>query len=255
MKRTSTRVVAVLVGLVAVLGQFGRGRAEDLPAFRVDHFKFYRATTEMTQPTPVILKGQFDKEAVRANVGRLMFFANPVSKNGEKILDPNAHLSGSALMRPEPEPNRVVVVRNQFLKGEPQELRIGPPALLLVPTAKRHADQEYPLSERLDHYKCYRVQEAKSVEHKVTLVDQFDKEENLAGRPVLFCVPVSKRHADKESKVLNERDHLTVYLLERHKHDLKIEVKNQIGRHKVAIGECVWLAVPSVKEKWEPVKN
>ena len=63
---------------------------------------------------------------------------------------------------------------------------------------------------------CYRVERTEAVNRKVLLVDQLTKEENVAVRPVFFCVPVEKEHNGRITKIQNERDHLVIYELEIH---------------------------------------
>lgn len=247
MKVTSL-VCAVVLGLVCVAPNHLLSGKE--PEFRLDHFKVYRVTAAQDVEDRVALKGQFDRDYRRVKISGPQYFSNPVSKNGEDVLDKNAHLNWYKL-EGEEEPQRAVRFRNQF--GE-QSMVIGPAALLAVPTKKAHDNDTFPLSERLDHFKFYRVVEGKSLEKEVTLADQFGKEKNIVIRPVGFCLPVSKTHDRSTTKIVNERDHLVVYLLKRQEHEVKFETSDQFGTNTLKTSHCAWLCVPSEKTAFEEVK-
>jgi hypothetical protein len=219
--------------------------------FKLDHFKVYQVESAERVEDTVALQGQFDKEYKKAAISGPLFFANPVSKNDGKIQDPNAHLNWYRLRQEEREPTRRVSVENQFGK---QQLVIDIAALLAVPTKKSLDGRTY-VPEGLDHYKVYRVVEGKPVNKKVALVDQFGRENNIAIRPVFFCVPVSKQHGSRTNKIVNERDHLVVYLMERRKHEIKFETSDQFGVNTLKTRACPWLCVPSLKTKFEVVKG
>lgn len=217
--------------------------------FRLDHFKVY-VVKEQPVEHVVAYKGQFDKEPNKVALRVITHFANPVSKNGEKILDKNAHLTWYAFRPEREDPKRVVVIENQF---GPQKLIIGQARWLLVPTHKLEKGSEFP--KRLDHYVGYVVLEGKSIGKAVSLEDQFGGEKESAVRlPKVFCVPVEKYHADKVTKIINERDHLTVYDITPREHETKIKTMDQFGDHGLAVLKSVWLCVPTAKLEFEVLK-
>lgn len=248
MKAKATCWVAMV--FVVLLSSNHAVEGKDLK-FRLDHFKVYKVRAAKEVSDGVVLRGQFDKEGRKSEINGPLYFANPVSKNKEEIVDKNAHLNWYRLSG-EREPRRAVVLRNQF--GE-QKLLLGQPDFLLAPTKKKHGADTYPRSRSLDHFKAYKVIEGKAIEKEVTLVDQFDDEKNVVLRPVLFCVPVEKTHGGKAFKIINKRDHLVVYELKPQEHEVKFEVSDQFSENTLKTSACVWLCVPSVKLEFEEIKR
>lgn len=246
--KTSVSVCTLVVTMIAWSAVVNPLTGQELE-FKLDHFKVYQVESAERVEDTVALKGQFDKEYKQARVSGPLFFSNPVSKNGGRIRDPNAHLNWYRIRQQEREPTRAVSVVNQFGK---QQLMIDIASLLAVPTKKSHEGKTY-VPEELDHYKVYRVIKGKPVNRKVALVDQFDREENIAIRPVLFCVPVSKQHGDRTTEIVNERDHLVVYLMERRKSEVKFETSDQFGVNTLKTVACPWICVPSLKTKYEEI--
>ena len=224
------------------------GDDDDPPPFQLDHFSVYKVGAEPGASAQVGLRGQFDQGLIPAEVRGPTHFANPVSKNGGRIIDKNAHLNWYEIRGPE-EKKREVVVRNQFRDRKEQNLVLGQPRFLLVPTKKVHGDNTFPIAKGLDHYKCYEVLEAEPVNEPVRLIDQFGRNENRAVRPVFFCVPVFKQHDREKFPINNERDHLTVYNLKPVDKEIGIDVSDQIGKNRLSVTSLVWLCLPSEKLK------
>jgi hypothetical protein len=217
--------------------------------FRLDHFKVY-VVKETPVEHVVAFKGQFDREPTKVALRAITNFANPVSKNGEGILDKNAHLTWYLFKTERENPKRVVLFENQFGR---QKVIIGQPRWLLVPTQKLEEGSEFP--RRLDHYVGYEVLEGKSIGKAVSLEDQFGAEKESAVRlPKVFCVPVEKTHGDRVSKIINERNHLAVYDITPREHEVRIKTKDQFDDRIVAVLKSVWLCVPSAKIEYEEIK-
>ena len=161
---------------------------------KLDHFKVYQVDS-LGFDLPVLLKGQFDNNEIKASLTALTHFANPTSKfhrgSKTKIKNPDGHLNWYALRQEQPEPRRTIRFENQFGK---HSVVIKDPKYLLVPTQKTsHKGSKFPKS--LDHYKCYEVIDINSMPNlpTVTLEDQFGREDSVRVRkPIYFCVPVSK---------------------------------------------------------------
>ena len=213
--------------------------------YRLDHFLFYDVNNVNTGAA-VLLKGQFDEEPKEVEVRYLDLFANPVKKlHGDvtfPILDPRAHLSFHHISQ-EPEPSRFVVVKNQF---GVQQVLIGNAQALLAPAKKEPEGG----SERLDHYKCYRVLEGKSVFAEVLLADQFTKRPTVVLDPVLFAVPVEKRHDERIYKIQNENDHLTIYRIRPFSVEVKRATADQFGERTLKFYRAVMLGAPTTKIEW-----
>ena len=208
---------------------------------KLDHFKVY--WVKLHEIGPVLLKGQFDREPRKVIVGPLTHFANPVSKNGARIFDKNAHLAWYEI-RQEQEPERVVLVRNQF--GE-QRLTLGQPRFLLAPAKKGKEGSEFP--KRLDHYKCYEVIKGEPVQKAVSLEDQFGPDKRVTvGQPRLLGVPVEKTYQGKTFEIQNKEAHLVVYEISRKQDAHKIEVADQFGERTLEVFFSEFLCVPSTKK-------
>jgi len=229
----------------------------------LDYFQIYN----LIEPIPLVrrlrpearickLKDQFDEEPIKGIVEMLGKFADRVSKNEEPLYDKNAHLTIYRLKRPEPVVMRRVSVANQFNHEEPQEFYTREVLGLMVPARKRFARRAFTDETELDHYKIYRVVEAKPVETLVNLEDQFGRRETTVHHPVLFAVPVWKKR-EKEYPIINEEAHLTIYAV--NGMELKpivIDILDQFFPSKplrLKMDISLLLAVPSKKLDWEKI--
>lgn len=226
----------------ALLMMFGlTSQATMATEIGIDHFKVYDIRPVSVQ-AKIATKGQFDDDTMAAKLYRLFRYATPVSKNGEPMLDHNAHLSWYLMREDAPTIPRVVKFENQF---GVQKLITGPAAALLAPSEKHEKGSAFP--KALDHYKCYHVYEGAPVEKFVTLKDQFGAEKNLALMPRYFCVPVLKKHGDKVFKIFNEKAHLVFYDLRPTPYEVTRKISDQFGSRGIYIVNSALLGVPSVK--------
>lgn len=210
------------------------------PADGIDHYEVYDVE-DLRIEAEVKLLGQFDREEpTAARVTALTHFANPVSKNGEGMVERNGHLSLYRIRQQEPEPGRSIGIRNQFGR---QTLRLGDAVILAVPAEKIERGSE--LVRDLDHYKCYEA-EGEPVTRVVTLRDQFGYGRGRVSEPRLFCVPVEKWH-EEHFEIRNREAHLTFYALEAEGEARKITKRDQFGEAGLLVLRPEWLAVPTVK--------
>ena len=125
--RVAVLTVAALVVLVSVPST-APGQVE-----LVDHFKCYDVDEEEStalDPAPVVnLIDQFGVEP-EVLVGDPEFFCNPVDKDGEGILNAEAHLTCYDIGDDDDDQVRTVLVTNQF--GD-QTLTVTGPEILCVP--------------------------------------------------------------------------------------------------------------------------
>ena len=227
----------------------------------IDHYKCYQ--TRITANTPkfvsrtVTLMDQF--ETIDSLVKKPATLCNPVSKNGEPIMDTSAHLTCYATkdMRTTRFAKQDVIVTNQF--GE-QRLTVQKPYQLCVPTRKGIAPAPpAPSTLAIDHYRCYKAKPAKGSllidGVPVTLADQFETRAAVVKKCLRFCAPVSKNG----EIVLNPAGHLTCYKLVRDPGDtvppfprIDLNVTNQFGDLQVTARALPHLCVPSLKELGSP---
>ncbi len=217
---------------------------------KLDYFKFYDVEDRGAEGD-LVLQGQFDGEKGRKMSLRLLdFFANPVSKNREPMLDKNAHLSWYRGLHPA-DPTRWVALDNQFGHFE---LHIGRARGLLVPTLKVEERSAFP--EGLGHYKVYQVLDGREAPGKpVELKDQFTGEEVRLGPPLFFAVPVTKQVGKKTFPIYNKDAHLLFFPFRGRDIGKTIKLKNQFAPRGVSarVIRGVMLAAPSIKAAWKPV--
>lgn len=234
-------IIAAGVLLALAINGFAQQGATDFDDLQLDHFKVYRV-----QPYTVFyrveLMGQFDGGPKKASLRSLDFFSTPVAKDRGVILDKQAHLTWYRLRQRESEPERTVVIENQFGR---QKLQIGDPVFLLVPAEKKEGGSAFP--KQLAHFKTYRVLSGVSPGRSVRLADQFDTQNSGVGRPVLFGVPVTKTHGDEVFKAENEAAHLTFYRIRRKGYTINRKVTDQFDTRSLAIYESRLLGVPTRK--------
>ncbi len=224
-----------------------------LPVFKIDHFKVYKVDTlGVILPFQVRLKDQFDITPPKpADLLFIEYFANPVSKNGQRIIDSTAHLTWYRLEEDAPVIPRTIRITNQFGTFKWQ---LGKPVYLLVPTHKIEKDIPFPDTLTIDHFKCYEVLAVESLQRRVTLVDQFDKrldreEKVIVDRPLFFGVPVMKN----ERAIINKIDHLACYHISplagpTPPSPINVIFENQFGTDTLTTRESYMLCVPSKKD-------
>ena len=210
---------------------------------KLDHFKCY-LTYGMPSYDSVLLRDQFGEAGALVLYPRL--FCNPVEKlhdgNVTPIQDPDAHLKMYMMYTYEKSPTRQVEISNQF--GEEQELDVGRPYFLAVPTQK-HPHQP---PEGLDHFKCYIVS-GQSTYAYVGLLDQFKNDPGvLVYSPFLLCNPVQKTHKEEVTSVEHPKDHLVCYRISQRPYYGYVSTTDQFGNETLRVRQSYMLCVPSVKK-------
>ena len=212
---------------------------------KLDYFNFYDVANQQAGYI-VGLQGQFDKQPEQAQLTYLNFFANPASKNGEPMVDKNAHLTFYNIYDPTPDPTRVVVYEDQFGK---HEIYTGRSYGLLVPTQKKFPGSEFP--KNLDHYKVYQVLHAEPVMKKVTVEDQFGKTDTQVYMARLFAVPVRKMYQGQSYGINNPDTHLALYQVYPNMMEKTIVTRDQFSQRYQQIFRSVLLGAPCKKLEWK----
>jgi hypothetical protein len=217
-------------------------------AINLDHFLFYDIQP-VQAGNRVLLRGQFDDFPLPADLTAARWFANPVSKDEEPILNRNHHLNAYEIFVESPEPRRIVQINNQF---GPQRLLVDAPELLLVPAFKMEEGLGPP--EGLDHFKCYKVIESEPIGPRtVSLSDQFVVASTEVGPALFFCVPVEKQYDGRVEPIQNPDAHLAIYEILPRDYPVSRTVKDQFRAELFNILRSALLAVPSEKVKWEAI--
>jgi hypothetical protein len=228
------------------------GLAGEAQAVTQRHWLLWSVTSQFALDAKVALEGQFDPvgKPRGASVRRMLRLLNPAYKYhaGKEypILNPDEHFSFYSI-RAAAEPARRVSFVNQFGR---QVWRLTNPVGLLVPAQK----QTHPFPEWLDHYKCYQAYPDSTFEVTIRVRDQFVP--NGAGTKVrtgsMFCVPVYKKHGDKEYPVRNAESHIAIYNIRPiDLVDFTVGVRDQfVPEQAVVVMQAVQLAVESRKRSW-----
>jgi len=225
-----------------------------------DHFKAYNVTgPPLPVPIDVLLVDQFveDPPGVQGVVERLSMFSPPVEKilpGGEvsPIVNFEDHLMWYNLVGPVDEPQRTLLVTNQF--GTDQEWVVKNPILLLLPSWKvqvNGAPTGHPAPADVDHYLCYEVISGPPVGlDGVTLTDQFHQEFVTVGDPMVFCNPVDKVLPDDGVGIYDNENHLACYDISPHLLPIPLEVwaLDQFDGSIFNVLENQYLCVPSTKK-------
>jgi hypothetical protein len=214
----------------------------------VDHFKVYEVDPVTVNQQVYLRNGQFDPDPVGVTLDKLLYFANPVEKNDEKIKDRNAHFTWYHFDQSAPQ--RSVTFDNQFDPQIGQQTwTLGDLQYLLVPAYKQEADLSPPRD--LDHYKAYAVLDPLGpMPISVVLTDQFDP--RFGGSqtvkeltPAFFCVPVQKN----EHEISHPEEDLAVYRFDPPPvvPQFEVPVKDQFGQQVLRVIQPLFLCVPSFK--------
>ena len=175
-----------------------------------------------------------------------ILFANPVRKNNEKILDPNAHLTAYIAYDQVPDPVRVVNYTDQFGR---RRIYMGRKTLFLSPTQKARRGSKFP--EELDHYVAFQVLDSTPVNKPVKLRDQWGASETRVLYPLFFAAPSRKWHAGNVDGIKNAKAHLAIYRIMPTASGRAAKSRDQFGTRVVNAERSVLLAVPCSKGKWQ----
>jgi uncharacterized repeat protein (TIGR02543 family) len=101
----------------------------------------------------------------------------------------------------------------------------------------------------LDHFKCYNVTGAQSLDKQVHLKDQFIELNATVNNATFFCNPTDKVYYTEVTNISNPDHHLTVYWLNHTEYGRfwNVNVSNQFGTKILTVGGPVALAVPTQK--------
>lgn len=221
---------------------------QETPKFKLDHFIAY----EIVQPigfidsTDQILKIEDQFGSFEARIYSNPFpdyFANPVNKNGEGIINASAHLTWYRLFGIS-NPPRKVFYKNQMTDFSLENLETSSARFLLVPTHKREEGQQFP--DSLSHFVCYQVEDNNAHTKEVELKDQFTSQTAIASGPYLFCTPSSKNG----EPIFNSEDHLTVYKIGPNPTERNVTIFNQFGETRFTTVGSSYLCVPTKKDSF-----
>ncbi|WP_373499096.1 hypothetical protein [Desulfococcus sp.] len=118
MKKTIHLISILAAGLLSLL-MAGCPKTPPPVQGKLDHFKIYLIKEIEIERDPSLM-GQFDRKPDRVTLDKIVWFANPVSKNKMKIIDENAHFLGYSFLQE--QPRREVEFSNQF--GQKQQVTI-----------------------------------------------------------------------------------------------------------------------------------
>jgi hypothetical protein len=236
----------------------------------LDHFRCY-ATSGKSVRDVASLQDAFDVADQSSDTVKVLdprLFCNPARKihedgSGPGISNLDGHLTGYTISPVYPEDGwggapALVVAHNQFAMD--QELKLGSPRYLLVPSQKVSVDGGTPTAgggvpEGLDHLKCYDVTPRDRLGESVQVWDQFDSGNSPIDARVIeakyVCTPTRKIHHDFEHNTVtgieNAAGSLVCYSVEAARHLRDVVVNNQFGDgQELTTKQTSFLCVPSV---------
>jgi len=237
----------------------------------LQHFKCYNLAKKKKKTifdTTVIvsLMDQFDAEPIATEVKNPVRFCNPVEKTGVQepgeIIDETAHLTCYSIDAVDQEPafeKMSIFVDNQIVQS--QQLDLLEPSELCVPSDKNNEAGGFEeIQEKLDHFKCYKLERRKGknafpgLPVTVELEDQFDvlaetgPVRYIVEKPFRFCNPVAKNGEE----VLDMEGHLTCYKIKKEEKErfesITVEADNQLKDDQMlTLSQSNTLCIPSQK--------
>jgi hypothetical protein len=240
-----------------LLAQVAPAQSQD-PTFLDNHYLVYLVggvPYRISVPGPITLDDQWGSSE-HAEVF-LEYFANPVDKNGEGIIDESLHQTWWLI--DDPQPGRRVQIENQFGR---QTWFVKDGKYLVLPAAK---DATAPLPPGTgQHYKCYDAQ-GSGLDLQVTLQDQWGAMTGSVARPQYFCNPTFKTFEGVTTPTLNDSLHMACYKIEP---PMMLEQAflawDQFGMWEPLVAaQTEWLCVPTAKlsfiavqeETWGNIKK
>jgi hypothetical protein len=212
----------------------------------IDHYLVYRADPRAGS-YPVILGDQFYPQTTHV-ADPFEFYANPVSKNSEGIVDPILHYTWWRINPPRPH-SGTVVASNQF--GD-QTLQLGPAEYLWNPSLKNVLQPTPPLPVA-NHYLCYRAT-GQFVPRTVVLQDQFGSYQGIVVAPEWFCNPVNKSFQGHSEPIVRPEAHQVCYRVDIPQPfpPTTITWLDEFTFQQTILTQQVWLCVPTFKNDIVP---
>jgi hypothetical protein len=246
MKRCPILAAALLAVAASVL-LVSLGTAQVLPV--ENHYKVY-ITPGPSLNVPVRLIDQFGEIGFEDFI--LEKLATPVDKNGEGIIDEEAHQLWWRM--DVPQPTRTVTVLDQFGGFN---WTLGNAVYLLNPALKNVTDPNLPLPLR-NHYLCYEAFGPDFGGMPVTLTDQFGTVDVHILEAKYLCNPVWKENliTGEMWPIVDQFAHLACYLVDDpNPYGYLVNALDQFGWFDLdlAVSDC--LCVPAIKEDTNPVEE
>jgi hypothetical protein len=209
------------------------------PTPPLDHFGCSEAKGNEKFQQAVTLTDQFGTTTGVVRHPRL--FCNAVSKNGEPVSQPQAHLKCYDLAKSDPRRvRRSVEVTNQF---GTVTLGVDKVDSLCAPASAGPAGSDPgPPTAVLDHFECYTLKDARELKITVTL----DGQPARVKAPRLLCNPVSKNG----EPIVNPDGHLLCYDVDARPHpEADVAVRDQFQLEQLRVKNLQLLCVPSTKRE------
>jgi hypothetical protein len=159
----------------------------------------------------VQLTDQFGSATVQVRQPNLM--CNPVRKvragKVTKVVDAKHHLKWYPLQASLTSQVKDMLITNQFGANQAIQMNMTP-VVMLVPT--RVPPQGRPRG--LDHFKCYNVHSAPTLNANVRLRDEVDSLRTKVVIQWVFCDPTDKVHGSTHTSIKHPDVHLACYVLQ-----------------------------------------
>jgi hypothetical protein len=234
----------VLVSIAALSLGTGATLAQGGPSTLENHYKVYEVLTPATVTGQISLIDQWgDISLTTIDLEKFAIPAEKILPDGTSypIVDPFRHYTWWAFQHPELV--RRVDVLDQF---GGYSWRVRDSRYLLTPAAKNE-----PNIPDGNHYKCYEVDDAPTVDIVVGLVDQVDSVGVIVLTGELFCNPVEKTVDGITYPIFEPDVHLTCYRVQNDvSYNYTAIVTDQFGERDITIEQNTYLCLPAEKGPW-----
>ena len=103
--------------------------------------------------------------------------------------------------------------------------------------------------QTLDHFECYRIQNALPLNQIVDLQDEFMQALGLTvGKAVMLCNPARKVHGAQTFEIIYPDAHLVCYLVTRVPQNRQVSIQNQFQQVTLSVKKPKMLCAPSLKK-------
>jgi hypothetical protein len=149
------------------------------------------------------------------------------------------------ITNPASESTRTVSVRGGLQGRDLFQVRLGPAQYLVSPAQQLTSGRPSGESDRMNHFKAYRILDDHSVDSKLVFKDSLGPAARQALKITHLCVPAEEWHHDEHFPIRDADACLLVYHLEPCDVETKASIVDQFGLNELKVSSSAYLAVPA----------
>jgi hypothetical protein len=216
--------------------------ASDVP---LDYFEVLSVKPSSQIDHDVELKGPFDQALLETTLTGPQYFAISVGVNGRKVGGPEAYFTWYEIVRPKSEALRTLRLRDPLRAGAVRQISVCDVEFLLSPAQRIVSGPPAPLSDRLSHFKAYRIVDDPPKLATLKLKGAMGSGQRTTSKAILLCVPAEERHHEEQYAVKNAEDCFVVYELAAVQLDGAVTSLDQFGLNRLNLQTSSWICVPA----------